>query len=94
MRNETYREKNILTCFERAQRQRDEDHHQYGGRSGVIELRTQNADGRFQKDNFYIYIGVVMKKLRVEDPVMVISGKFKGKASTIENIVGDKVFVK
>ncbi|PJA49111.1 MAG: 50S ribosomal protein L24 [candidate division SR1 bacterium CG_4_9_14_3_um_filter_40_9] len=35
-----------------------------------------------------------MKKLRVEDPVMVISGKFKGKASTIENIVGDKVFVK
>lgn len=35
-----------------------------------------------------------MKKLRAEDPIMVISGKFKGKVSTIENIVGDKVFVK
>jgi len=35
-----------------------------------------------------------MKKLRAEDPIMIISGKFKGKVSTIENIVGDKVFVK
>jgi len=35
-----------------------------------------------------------MKKLRTNDPVMVISGKFKNKVSTIEKIDGDKVFVK
>jgi ribosomal protein L24 len=35
-----------------------------------------------------------MKKLRAEDPVMVISGKFKGKVSTIERIADDNVFVK
>jgi len=35
-----------------------------------------------------------MKKLRAADPIMIISGKFKGKVSTIEHIAGDKVFVK
>lgn len=35
-----------------------------------------------------------MKKLRVLDPVKIIAGKFKGQTSTIENIAGDKVFVK
>jgi large subunit ribosomal protein L24 len=35
-----------------------------------------------------------MKKLQVGDPIMIITGKFKGQISTIENIGDDKVFVK
>jgi large subunit ribosomal protein L24 len=35
-----------------------------------------------------------MRKLRVDDPVMVIAGKFKWKISTIQSIAGDKVIVK
>ncbi|MFZ2150937.1 MAG: 50S ribosomal protein L24 [Candidatus Absconditicoccaceae bacterium] len=35
-----------------------------------------------------------MKKLKKSDPVIVISGKNKGKISTIETIDGDSVYVK
>lgn len=35
-----------------------------------------------------------MRKLRVEDPVIVIAGKYKGKISTIQSIAGDLVLVK
>lgn len=35
-----------------------------------------------------------MKKLRSWDPVIVISGKYKGKVSKIESLDGDKVLVK
>lgn len=35
-----------------------------------------------------------MKKLRTWDPVIVISGKHKGKVSTVEKIQGDLVILK
>jgi hypothetical protein len=35
-----------------------------------------------------------MRKLRVEDPVIVIAGKYKGKVSVIQSMDGDKVIVK
>jgi large subunit ribosomal protein L24 len=35
-----------------------------------------------------------MKKLRSGDPIMVIAGKYKGKISSIEKVIEDKVWVK
>ena len=49
---------------------------------------------RSQKKLFNLsYIHIPMTKLRKNDPVKVIAGKFKGKTSKIISVYGDKVIV-